>query len=120
MAQASSTRKNKNKLALEFCRCIKKVRNSVTLRPGQAKTAAAKEAAAIAICVKSVLQTKGRTLKQFRCGGPKGPYLQTQKPLRGGAVLLGNPMPAANEPNKNEKEAPPSQGILERISSLLK
>jgi hypothetical protein len=78
----AQSRKAKKSLSRDFCRCIKKVRKSVRLRPGQAKTAAAKEAAAIAICVRSVLQTKGRTLKKFTCGaqGTK-PVLQTQ-PLK--------------------------------------
>jgi hypothetical protein len=37
-----------------------------------------REKAAIAICVKSVLQTKGKTLKRFKCRGSKGPTLLTQ------------------------------------------
>jgi len=59
-----------------FCRCIKKVRKTVKARPGQKK-----ESAAIGICVKSVLQTKGRTLKKFRCDQTKTTkrFLQTQK-----------------------------------------
>ena len=61
-----------------FCQCIKSVRKTVKLRPGQKKTNANKEAAAIAICVKSVLQTRGRTLKRFRCK-EKRPQLITQK-----------------------------------------
>ena len=72
----------KNKLAAEFCRCIKKVRKTIKLRPGVKKTDAAREAAAIGVCVKSVLQTKGKTLKRFRCG--KKMTLTTQKPLKGG------------------------------------
>ncbi len=72
----------KNKMAADFCRCIKKVRKTIKLRPGVKKTSAAKEAAAIAVCVKSVLQTKGKTLKAFRCD--KKMKLTTQKPLRGG------------------------------------
>lgn len=70
-------------MAADFCRCIKKVRQTIKLRPGIKKTAAAKEAAAIGVCVKAVLQTKGKTLKRFRCG--KKISLTTQKPLRGGA-----------------------------------
>ena len=73
----------KNKLAADFCRCIKKVRNTIKLRPGVKNTPAAKEAAAIGVCVKSVLQTKGKTLKRFQCG--KKMKLTTQKPLKGGA-----------------------------------
>jgi hypothetical protein len=74
----------KNKLAADFCRCIKKVRKTIKLRPGVKKTASAKEAAAIGVCVKAVLQTKGKTLKRFRCD--KKTLLTTQKPLRGGSV----------------------------------
>lgn len=58
------TRKN---LSKKFCRCIKQVRGSIKKR---------KEGAAIAICVKSVLQTRGRTLKKFSCG--KKGFLETQ------------------------------------------
>jgi hypothetical protein len=57
-------------LATKFCECIKSVRKTVKLRPGLAKQkskAKAKEAAAIAICTKSVLQTRGKTLKRFSC-----------------------------------------------------
>jgi hypothetical protein len=49
-----------------FCSCIKKVRKSFK-----------KESPAIAICVKSVLQTKGKTLRRFTCG--KKPKVITQK-----------------------------------------
>ncbi len=64
-------------LGKEFCRCIKKVRKTVKVRPGQNKTFKGKEKAAIGICVKSVLQTRGKTLKRFRCT-PK-PHLIAQK-----------------------------------------
>ena len=40
-----------------FCKCIKKVRKTVKNEKGP-----------IAICVSSVLQTRGRTLKRFTCG----------------------------------------------------
>jgi hypothetical protein len=79
----------KSKLAADFCRCIKKVRKTIKVRPGVKNTAAAREAAAIGVCVKSVLQTKGKTLKRFRCG--KKMTLTTQKPLKGGATLGGAP-----------------------------
>ena len=71
-------------LAKLFCRCIKKVRRTVKLRKGTKATAANKEAAAIAICTKSVLQTRGLTLKKVRCGpsGPKKQRLLTQKKRR--------------------------------------
>lgn len=61
------TRKN---LSKKLCRCIKQVQSYIKPRKGS------KESAAIAICIKSVLQTKGRTLKKFSCG--KKRFLQTQ------------------------------------------
>jgi hypothetical protein len=64
-------------LGKELCRCIKKVRKTVKLRRGQNKSVKSKEKAAIGICVKSVIQTRGKTLKRFKCR-PK-PYLLTQK-----------------------------------------
>jgi hypothetical protein len=63
-------------LGKEFCRCIKKVRKSVKVRPGQNKSLKGREKAAIGICVKSVIQTRGKTLKKFKCT-PK-PYLFIQ------------------------------------------
>ena len=64
-------------LTTRFCHCIKSVRKTVRVRPGQKKE---KEKAAIGICVRSVLQTKGKTLKQFRCSTK--PYLRTQPIIR--------------------------------------
>ena len=64
-------------LGKELCRCIKKVRKTIKLRRGQNKSVKSKEKAAIGICVKSVLHTRGKTLRRFRCS-PK-PYLLTQK-----------------------------------------
>ena len=61
-----------------FCRCIKAVKKTVKLRTGSIRSEAAREKAAIAICVKSVLQGRGRTLKKFKCRG-KGKYLRTQR-----------------------------------------
>ena len=61
--------------ANRFCGCIKKVKRSVTLRSGRGP--AAKESAAIAICTKSVLQTRGKTLRKFSC--KKGARVLTQK-----------------------------------------
>jgi hypothetical protein len=49
-----------------FCKCIKAV-----------KAKGIGEQQAIAICVKSVLHTRGRTLKKFTCG--KKGKLVTQK-----------------------------------------
>lgn len=60
------------KQATKFCRCIKGVRKTLKARKGSTK-----EQGAIAVCVKSVLQTRGRTLKKFKCG--KKAKLVTQK-----------------------------------------
>lgn len=65
-------------LANSLCHCIKKVRKTVKVRPGQNKSLKGREKAAIGICVKSVLQSRGKTLKKFKCT-PK-PSLQTQQP----------------------------------------
>jgi hypothetical protein len=66
-------------LAGKFCRCIKKVRRTVKAR-GTKQGKTQKESAAIAICVRSVLGTRGRTLRKFKCGTK--PRLQTQAPLK--------------------------------------
>jgi len=57
-------------LTNDFCRCIKKVSTKIKPKKGS------KESAGIAICVKSVLQTKGKTLRKFKCRKNK---LFTQK-----------------------------------------
>ncbi len=63
--------------AKDFCRCIKKVRKTVKLdKRRKGRGPQAKESAAIGICVKSVLQTRGKTLRKFKCG--KKPVLKTQ------------------------------------------
>ncbi len=52
-----------------FCHCIKKV----------ARTQKDREKAAIPICIKSVLQKHGRTLKKFKCrNGQKKAFVITQ------------------------------------------
>ena len=48
-------KKASRNLTNKFCRCIKGVRRKT------------KEGIAIAICTKSVLQTRGKTLKKFKC-----------------------------------------------------
>lgn len=65
VAQQGSTRPYRKK----FDRCIKTVRKTVKARKGSNK-----ESAAIAICTKSVLQKRGRTMKKYRKG-----KLATQK-----------------------------------------
>ena len=62
----------KEALKTKFCRCIKTVRKTI-----QPRTGSTAEKAAIGICVKSVLQSRGRTLKKFKCG--KKARLVTQK-----------------------------------------
>lgn len=65
VTQQGSTRPYRKK----FDKCVKAVRTTVKVRPGSSK-----ESAAIAICTKSVLQTRGRTMKKYRKG-----RLTTQK-----------------------------------------
>ncbi len=62
------------KLGNKFNRCVKSVRKTVRARKGSNK-----ESAAIAICTKSVLHTRGKTMKRYRKG-----RLVTQKKFRGG------------------------------------
>jgi len=71
-----------------FCRCVKKVKKTLKARPGSTsergeKDRSAAEGRAIAICTKSVLQTKGRTIRKVRC---RDKVLETQpmKPREGG------------------------------------
>ena len=64
--------RKKNTLAKKLCSCIKSVRKTVKLRNGKGSkgskaTLRTKESAAIGICVRSVLQTRGKTLKKFSC-----------------------------------------------------
>ena len=63
------------KLTKDFCRCIKKVRSYIKPRDSQDSQGSV-ESAAIAVCIKSVLQTKGKTLQKFSCRKGK---LFTQK-----------------------------------------
>ena len=68
MAKASQTKR--------FCSCIKKVRKTLKQRT---------ESGAIAICVKSVLQKHGRTLKKFRCKGKKSRVITQSRRTGGGS-----------------------------------
>ncbi len=68
-SKSKSRSRTNPKLAAHFCRCIKAVAPKFG---GLAKG----ENAAIAICVKSILQSKGRTLKRFRC--KEGASITTQ------------------------------------------
>ena len=49
----------------KFCRCVKAVRKTVKLRRGVGPVAQRREGAGIAICTKSVLQTRGKTLRKI-------------------------------------------------------
>jgi ribosomal protein L21E len=72
--------------AEEFCSCIKKVKKSLRNQNRKNRIIVKNkklnnyEKGGIAICVKSVLQSKGRTLKKFHC--KKTPMLKTQKLLQ--------------------------------------
>ncbi len=77
-SQQGGARKKKLSRGRRFCKCIKTVRKTLKTRPGSTK-----EQGAIAVCVKSVLQTRGRTVKRFKCG--KKPRVITQeRKARGG------------------------------------
>ena len=67
-------------LTKNFCHCVRKVRKTIKLRT-QPRIRQSKESAAIAICTKSVLQSRGLTMRKVRCGpsGPKKQRLFTQK-----------------------------------------
>jgi hypothetical protein len=67
----------KTRMSKKFDKCVKSVRKTVRARKGSNK-----ESAAIAICTKSVLQTRGRTIKRYRKG-----RLQTQRRFRGGGMF---------------------------------
>jgi hypothetical protein len=61
----------KEAIGKRFCSCIKKVRKTI-----KARDKSTKEQGAIAVCVKSVLQTKKKTLFKFSC--KNGPKVKTQ------------------------------------------
>ena len=62
----------KNSQAKKFCKCIKSVRKTIKAREGSTK-----EQGAIAVCVKSMLHSKKKTIKKFKCG--RKPRLTTQR-----------------------------------------
>jgi hypothetical protein len=62
-------RRGGTRMSSKFDKCVKSVRKTVKARKGSNK-----ESAAIGICTKSVLQTRGRTMKRYRKG-----RLTTQK-----------------------------------------
>jgi hypothetical protein len=63
----------RTRLSSKFNRCVKSVKKTVRARKGSNK-----ESAAIAICTKSVLHKRGRTLKSYT-----RKRLITQKKFRG-------------------------------------
>lgn len=65
----------RTRLSSMFSRCVKSVKKTVRARKGSNK-----ESAAIAICTKSVLHKRGRTIKSY-----SRKRLITQKKFRGGA-----------------------------------
>ena len=65
----------KKQLLKKLCHCIKQVRKTIKLKLKPTQVKKAKESAAIGICVTSVLQTRGKTLKRFSC---KKKMLQTK------------------------------------------
>ena len=69
----------KEAIGKRFCRCIKKVRRTVKARVNSGDLMKDKEKAAIAICVKSVLHSKGKTIKRFTCRRKGGPKVVLQK-----------------------------------------
>jgi len=79
----------KNSQTKKFCSCITQVRTTIKLRPGQKQgqkqekkqIQKQKESAAIGTCIKSVLWSRGRTLRKFRCKGKK-PFVRTQKKFK--------------------------------------
>ena len=81
----------RNSLSKKFCRCIQSVRRTVKVLKKNTKNQKnqkargsslkqSKESGAIAICVKSVLGSRGRTLKRFQCGSK--PKVITQPLLK--------------------------------------
>lgn len=75
----------------KFNRCVKKVGKTVKARKGSNK-----ESAAIAICTKSMLHPRGRTIKRYRRG-----RLTTQRKRRGGEM----PRPAGPRPEVTPEES---------------
>jgi hypothetical protein len=71
-------------LSEKYCGCIKSVRRTVKVRKGNrsGKPSQNKESAAIAICTKAILQSRGRTLRKFNCKRRGGPSLKTQNLLK--------------------------------------
>ena len=65
----------KNSQAKKFCKCIKAVRKTIKAREGSTA-----EQGAIAVCVKSMLHRKKRTIKKFKCG-PKARLITQRRKM---------------------------------------
>jgi tRNA A-37 threonylcarbamoyl transferase component Bud32 len=89
-----------------FCKCIKSVRKTVKARKGSTA-----EGAAIAICTKSVLQRKRRTLRKVRC---RDHVLLTQ-PMKGGVLLGAGTGAMVFGLKSNENFLPPPVGSIPPI-----
>ncbi len=74
MVRKSRVGHSNKTMAKKYCKCIGAVRRKMR------GTMKARESAAIGICTKSILQTRGRTLRKFTCGSR--PKLLTQKMKR--------------------------------------
>jgi hypothetical protein len=100
------------KIGPKFNRCVKSVRSTVKARKGSNK-----ESAAIAICTKSVLQKRGRTLKSYRKG-----RLVTQRKLRGGAgfVEAAKAKAAALKARAVDKLGDVREGVVGKLGKLNK
>jgi len=93
-----------------FCKCIKSVRKTVKARKGSTA-----EGAAIAICTKSVLQRKRRTLRKVRC---RDHVLLTQ-PMKGGVLLGAGTGAMVFGLKSNENFLPPPVGSIPPIPAGL-
>lgn len=99
---------NVMKTSKKFCRCVKTVRKRLG------------EKGAIGVCVKTMLQRKGRTLKKFNCG--KKSRLVTQKlKKKGGAGELTWPMIKELADRIEEEESQEERRVLlERIIEAIR
>ena len=61
-------------LKTSFCHCIESVRRTVKPRNNSTRTGAA-----IAICTKSVLHSRGKTFKRFKCSGKRKTLITRKK-----------------------------------------
>lgn len=95
------------KRSTKFCRCIKTVRKRVG------------EKGAIGICVHSILQRKGRTLKKFNCG--KKPRLVTQKlKKKGGSTPTWETALALTNEIKNDEDVENQRQKLDILKGMVK